>query len=162
MTGRTHLMVGALAGIVVSQLHHDQALIVPALVGALGGILPDIDHPQSMISGFVPGSGLIHSVISHRGPTHTLLFLLIVIGGMVAAGLPGALVVTLAAGMVLHLLCDMATPRGVRLLMPLHYGAWRLLPGGVLSLPGAAWALETLVAAGALVGIVAIAAARML
>lgn len=156
MTGRTHLIVGILAGIAVAHLNHlhSTALILPALAGGIGGLLPDLDHPQSMLSGFVPGAWLLQGLISHRGPTHALLFIPAVAALLVAVGAPSVITLALMAGMISHLICDMSTPAGVRLFQPVAYGSWRLLPGGILGLPGVAWAIETLVGAGAMIGIV--------
>lgn len=163
MTGRTHLLVGLASGLLVGHLAGTQGLyLIPCVLGGgVGGLLPDIDHPKSMISGWVPGSGLLRLAISHRGPTHSLLGLVLFLAGMVAMYtflLPfkdatvmhytTIAIAAICAGYVLHLLCDMATPEGVPLLMPFSWNYFRLAPRGILSLT--AWILESIATVGAL------------
>lgn len=150
MTGRTHLIVGIAAGLMAAYLHQSDLSIMAAaaLAGGIGGLLPDIDHPQSIISGFVPGSGLLRMAISHRGPTHTLLFIALFAALWVAVPLPYVPTLAFMVGMLLHLICDMATPAGVRLLWPIYNKSWRILPYAALW--AGAWLIESFTSVGAI------------
>lgn len=168
MTGRTHLLVGLAAGFFVAHTAGVQGFyIVPCvLMGGVGGLLPDIDHPKSIISGYMPGSGVLRLAISHRGPTHTLLGLALLLLGMVISiailtpYLPGEMldtgavyhvslaVLSVFTGYVLHLICDMATPAGIPLLWPFSRRAFRIAPRQMLW--ASAWILESIATVGAL------------
>lgn len=129
MTGRTHLLAGAAAGaaLLCSQGLGPVAPVQLAAVGAaacLGALLPDLDHPQSLLSrkagpvGAVPGLFL-----RHRGPTHSLAAALATWAGAswlcAAQGLPHAAALAALAGYLSHLALDALTPGGVPLLWPL-------------------------------------------
>jgi inner membrane protein len=152
MTGRTHLLVGIAIGLAVAAAQTEIGLVsAAALAGGLGGLLPDIDHPRSLISGYVPGSGVLRLAISHRGPTHTILFITLFTALWMASPIPQTTTLAFAAGMTLHLLCDMATPAGVRLAWPLHRKSWRILPYEVLHM--GSWLIEDLTVSVAVAGI---------
>jgi inner membrane protein len=76
MMGITHAAAGALAGVAVAHLTGGN----PALclgVGALAGLLPDIDSPGSTIGRRVwPLSSIVKATARHRGATHTFWFCL--------------------------------------------------------------------------------------
>lgn len=141
MTGRTHLTIGVAVGLALAQTTsaapQQSALIVGA--AALGSLLPDIDHPQSMLSGWIPGAGLLSLFTRHRGITHSLLFCILLPAvlwyAMSSAGnlaIPYIYPLGLVLGMCSHLLSDMLTPAGVPLLYPFRAN-WKALPGSVLS-----------------------------
>ncbi len=141
MTGRTHLLAGIAIGATLAATQTQIGLVLAAaLAGGFGGLLPDIDHPKSIISGYTPGSGLLRMAISHRGPTHTLLFIALIAALCLVSPLPGVISLAFVAGMSLHLLCDMATPAGVRLLWPLSRRSWRVAPYRLLW--AGSWFLE--------------------
>lgn len=140
MTGRTHLTIGIAVGLALSQTMslplREMALITAA--AALGSLLPDIDHPQSMLSGWIPGSFLISVFTRHRGFTHSILFCMLVPAVLWVAISSGATIaipyiypLALVLGMVSHLIADMLTPAGVPLLFPIG-GMWKALPGSLL------------------------------
>lgn len=153
MTGRTHLIVGIAAGLFAAVPYTDPSIITSAiLAGALGGLLPDIDHPKSIISGYAPGSGLLRLTISHRGPTHTILFVVLFAALWVSSPIPQIATISFIAGMLLHLACDMATPAGVRLAWPFHRASWRIAPRDMLH--RASWLIEDLTVAVAIAWII--------
>ncbi len=124
MQGKTHMMVGMVAGLMLCQ-----PLTAPAgiILGGIGGLLPDIDHPNSSISYRLPLLRLLTFWIPHRTGTHSLW----------AAGLmllPGALIHPLlfcfAAGYALHIAADMMTRKGVPVLYPITKNPLYLLPRG--------------------------------
>lgn len=164
MTGRTHLLVGLASGLLVGHVAGVQGLyLIPCVMtGGIGGLVPDIDHPRSMLSGWLPGSGLIRLFVRHRGPTHSILGLMLFLSGMAAVlslGVPFTDPVVLrhthiasiavGVGYALHLLCDMATPEGIPLFMPVYWRYFRLAPRLILS--WSSWMLESIVTVGALV-----------
>lgn len=112
MMGTTHQVGGVtFAGIAATSLYlstplvqQNPAMTIPVILagGWLGGLMPDIDHPNSTISRmrvgfpyklalwlkmpflakfrvrlFKPISWLIHFIFGHRGATHTLWLLLL-------------------------------------------------------------------------------------
>lgn len=158
MTGRSHLILGIASGAVYA------AMLQPSLdmagwmllAGAIGGLLPDLDCPQSMINGYIPGSGLILGLtgIRHRTFTHSLPFLALIWAVWLAASIPIPYPLMLAGtfGFLSHLAADMTTSEGIPLLYPIRF-YWRVMPKFILSW-GGAWIIETLASAGGLVVIV--------
>lgn len=156
MTGITHGVVGVAAGMAAAHFQSvvGTSIFVCAAAGLLGGLLPDIDHPKASISKYAIGvGGAARLVLSHRGATHTLLFAALLIGALLIIGAPVWSVTAFAVGMLLHLLCDMATIQGLRVLRPLSGRSFRLLPGAILGAPGVEWAIETITGALALFAI---------
>lgn len=157
MTGRTHLTLGAAAGLgIAAYLHFDPLWCLAA--GILGGLLPDVDHPQSMLSGWIPGSGLLLSLghVRHRGITHSILFMVLLVAAWFAASqqitIPYPLVMAGLAGVATHLLSDMLTPQGIPLLYPLRFN-FKAAPGFVLQVGKWFGVVELLVWLGAVAGI---------
>lgn len=100
MRGATHLV----AGLAVASLWPEPTLAIAAGV-AVGSILPDIDHPYSIVGRRVP---ILPRLLPHRTITHGLLFALVC----------GVLYLPLGVGVLLHLLLDALNPAGVPLLWP--------------------------------------------
>lgn len=153
MNGRTHLLLGLAAGVAIAALAPlDVGLRVGVIAaGGVGGLLPDIDHPRAIISGYLPGVGhSIRMIVSHRGPTHTLAFVALLCGLLVMASSPIWAVTAFAAGLISHIAADMLTPAGVPVLLPLSHRSLRLAPYPVLK--GLGWVLE----AGATIGAIGV------
>lgn len=111
--------------------NHTVAYIAMGLTivgGAIGGLIPDIDHPSSKVGRKVPLlSKVVNSVFGHRGFTHTLLaaliftYLLFLLVVLFPDGLRGYLLpffMGLSVGYLSHLLLDMLTVQGIPLLFP--------------------------------------------
>jgi inner membrane protein len=130
--------------------------VVPLLVGlpfaAVGGLLPDIDHPGSTLGRKLPLiSHLIRMFLGHRGFTHSLLALagslwglyyLDVHGVLHAVSLTsatGAGCASLLIGSVSHLMADAMTKSGVPLLWP-----WNRVFRSPVALTTGSW-VETVV-----------------
>jgi inner membrane protein len=153
MMGITHAAAGALAGAAVAHLMGGNLALCMG-VGALAGLLPDIDSPGSTIGRRVwPVSSIVSATARHRGATHTVWFCLAAALGLgaltpvagvyamryfhlhawPAAWLVGTLVLL---GTLTHLVLDACTPSGIRPLAPLD---WRprgpVRTGGLLELP---------------------------
>ena len=88
MRGRAHTVIGACAAVPVALLGGHLALPVCLAAGALGGLLPDLDHPGSTLGRYVPwpaverqgrsgfvahGRRWFHGhTVWHRGETHSV------------------------------------------------------------------------------------------
>jgi len=126
MLGITHAAGGAAIGAAVGA-----ALGAPfegAIAGGLAALLPDIDHPGSVIGRRVPLLPVLLSVFAgHRGITHTAWFCAALTAaawaGAASLGLKGAAFAAAVASAFLgsfsHLLLDGLTRSGVQPFMPL-------------------------------------------
>ncbi len=120
MMAQTHVVFG-----VVCYLGGAQAAgIAPSPAGGavaiLGALLPDIDHPKSVMGRWVPFLSVpLSKILGHRGLTHSLLALVAAAGlGMVAATHWPGFGFPLALGYLSHLLGDFFTGGGIPLLYP--------------------------------------------
>ncbi|MCM2674230.1 metal-dependent hydrolase [Alkalicoccobacillus plakortidis] len=121
MNGKTHLM-GGLAACAVVETVVDGSDLSPLfyLSGMVGAFLPDICHVHSTIGRRLPLlSRIVSFLFGHRTFTHSILFLAVVYG-LLHVFLPDARNVQLGlfAGMISHIILDMATVRGVKLFFP--------------------------------------------
>lgn len=118
MMGITHAATGALVGLAIGGP-------VGAATGALGALLPDVDHPKSMAGrrAWLLG-GALRLVVSHRGVLHSgLVAALLVLAALVA---DQTAVLACAAGWVSHIALDMLNRAGVPLLWPSRRRYWIL------------------------------------
>lgn len=126
MQGTTHKAVGAVAAILaIKGMFPDaqpEQLFGAAVIGALGGLIPDIDHPKSTISKKAkPVSAVVSTVCRHRGLFHTPIFYLVLWALVRAAGFPLMyLWDSLFIGIAAHLAFDFLTPSGIPLFFPIH------------------------------------------
>lgn len=155
MTGRTHAILGLSVGMLAAAYTPNDPLLRAAVVAmALGAsLLPDIDHPKAIISGYMPGVGhAARLIISHRGATHTGLFAAAIIALLFVVGAPVPIAIAVLGGIISHLVADMATPAGIPLFMPITRRAFRIAPRSVLW--ASSWILEAMATVGSLVLIV--------
>lgn len=129
MRGRTHIVAGAVAWVAFAGASggHYSAWS-PVLMGSavIGSLLPDIDHPGSVIGKkILPVSLLLSGIFGHRGITHSLLAVIGLTVGIILlmkenpGGIDGAAIAVAAAtGYLSHLLLDWLTPSGIPLLYP--------------------------------------------
>ncbi len=131
MMGITHAAAGALTGAAVAHMTGGNLALCMG-VGALAGLLPDIDSPGSTIGRRVwPVSSFVNATARHRGVTHTVWFCLAASLGLgalspvagvyvmrhfhlsawPAAWLVGTLVLL---GALTHLVLDACTVSGIR------------------------------------------------
>lgn len=101
MTFKTHLTGGILVSTLCCTTIGSAALVV------IGSLLPDIDHAGSALGKSVP---FVSKLFKHRGITHSLLMLIICWFLMSPY---------IAVGVASHILLDMLTKQGVKLLWPL-------------------------------------------
>jgi inner membrane protein len=88
--------------------------------GVIGAVLPDICHGGSKIGRAFPVvSKVINGLFGHRSFTHSLLFLLIVAVLLHSFVANESVTAGILVGMASHLVLDMATRNGIKLLFPL-------------------------------------------
>ncbi|WP_043157375.1 metal-dependent hydrolase [Aeromonas diversa] len=128
MTARGHLLFAVGCTLLVRQTellpslnHAPLWQLLPAAL--LGGLLPDLDHPKSVLGQWLPFiSRPLARLFGHRGFTHSLLATGLVLWG-VQSSLPGGpegVKKALLLGYLSHLLGDLLTPAGIPLLWPLR------------------------------------------
>lgn len=122
MQGTTHMFGGAAAALTVMTLtgvSEFQTIAVGTALGVLGGLLPDIDHPNSKIThktGFV---GIVISrLFRHRGFWHTPALYALLWAGLWVWLRESLWVNFLFAGIASHLLLDLLNPTGIPLFFP--------------------------------------------
>lgn len=112
MRGHTHLIVSGTIG----YLLFPEIGLIGAGAAAMGGLLPDLDHPGSMLGRRAP----IFSALAdhHRGWFHTL------VGAaaftLVAAVINPAAAIGVATGYLSHLALDTLNPSGIMWLWPIR------------------------------------------
>ncbi len=137
MMATTHALGGATAALLVAGALPAGAAPawLAAGAGALGGLLPDVDHPGSFLGKRVPlVSDAVHALFGHRGATHGLLaaaafslaswwaaarLLAALPPGVAGGAAPWGVALCFLAGYLSHLLLDMLNPQPVPLLWPL-------------------------------------------
>ena len=95
------------------------------MAAAIGGLLPDLDHPESVLGRRLPLVSIpLARIFGHRGMTHSLLAVAVMTTGLVAItaihqwGLAAWLLPPLIVGYLSHILGDSMTPSGVPLFWP--------------------------------------------
>lgn len=128
MTGKTHAAAGAFVGAALGHLTGEPYLGLA--LGALGGLLLDIDHPGSWVGRRLrPIAVILEAVAGHRTVTHTAWFALVLgVAGLFLGAALGAFLhasawfcaLALFLGALSHLALDACTRSGVEPLAPLH------------------------------------------
>lgn len=131
MMGKTHLAAGILTGELTALVYY-RASIIPALIvigtAAIGSLLPDIDHPGSLLSSSTRLSrhisNSIAAVTPHRGLTHTPIFACMIIAALYyflqsRIIYSDPICIGLAVGILSHLVLDTLTERGVMWFWPI-------------------------------------------
>ena len=135
MMGKTHLIIGIGSGLAAALLLHysiEQASLL-TVAAAAGSLLPDIDHPKGMIRQKLGIFGYPLNILPHRGPTHSLLAVVLV--ALLYVVSHHLLALGLLVGYVSHLVADMITVEGIPLFFPLNRSYISLLPirtGGII------------------------------
>ena len=132
MTGRTHLAAGIFTGEILA-ISTNQTEIAPIVfsvcMAAVGSLLPDIDHPSSMLTKSSRSTKMlsdsITAVTKHRGFTHTIVFVALAVALanyilLDKVSFSKLLVEALCAGMLSHLLLDTLNEKGIMWLWPFY------------------------------------------
>jgi inner membrane protein len=151
MMSKTHVAIGVAYGTALipavqrGEFTLEQfGLIMIGLV--IGSLLPDLDHPQSVISRQIPIiGGVISGLTRHRGLLHSILGVILFYFVCAALMFPMATITqntrdlaSLPAGLMLgyifHIGADMLTKSGVKLFYPLKWniGFGVFTTGGIL------------------------------
>lgn len=110
------------------------------LSALLGSLLPDLDHPRSLISARLPLGGIVSRLSEHRGFAHTFegaLAICIPVGLLLAKAFADYLTIpALFVGYLSHLVADALTVTGVRWswLKKGPRTSWRIRTGSLLEL----------------------------
>lgn len=99
MIGKTHALTGACAALALN------ATGVGVVLATFGAVLPDIDCATSIVG---KHAKTLATILPHRGPTHSLLFLFLSL----------CINPWLALGVLTHIVLDMINPRGLLLFWP--------------------------------------------
>lgn len=150
MTGKTHLafntaIVASLFAAGITNIHNITGGGMAVIGGiVLGGILPDIDSPNSKIRHIIrriivpkgyrrlaSRMAMSGSSFNHRkNCTHWPFFWLVTCAALytcfIAVQPLPFFAIGLAAGTAAHLFCDMFNPYGIMLLSPFSYKKWSL------------------------------------
>jgi inner membrane protein len=126
-----HMLIGAGAGALVAHVAGGN-LGLMMLAGALAAPLPDIDTQWARRSRY-PSHARSCGLLSHRGPTHSLVAVAVVLAAataLVPLGWPqhALLAEAFAAGYASHLLGDAISPMGQPYFWPLIWRRFRVLP----------------------------------
>lgn len=113
MMAYSHVMIGIASYIAMGE----PIAIVPLLAVGLGSLLPDADHQHATINKMIPPLKLVTHFTTHRGITHSLLAIFLLVGVAIITG--SSIAHGIAWGYTAHIMADMLTVSGVRLLTPL-------------------------------------------
>lgn len=125
MLGKTHMIAGmTIAGLYICSTPTTNlpTITMAVAAGATGGLLPDIDHPNSKISHKLkPVSKLVSLLFAHRGLFHTPI-LYIILWTLAIWQISNSntvmLINALFLGIMSHLFLDALNPTGIPLLFP--------------------------------------------
>lgn len=130
MTAQGHLLFSVTCTLLAHQLQLTPALADASLwqlvpVALASALLPDLDHPNSLLGRRLPWiSGPLSRLFGHRGFTHSLLAVGAGIWGLGQFQAPGTLSEVVKDGLIIgylsHLLGDWLTPAGIPLFWPLR------------------------------------------
>lgn len=130
MTAQGHLLFSVTCTLLAHKLQLTPALADASLwllvpVALASALLPDLDHPNSLLGRRLPWiSGPLSCLFGHRGFTHSLLAVGAGIWGLAQVQAPGmisgAVKDALIVGYLSHLLGDWLTPAGIPLFWPLR------------------------------------------
>lgn len=148
MLGRSHVTTGVCVGILALSSGIPTLQLQPLQQGifliavAIGSLLPDIDHPQSIIARQIPiMGGIVGRLVQHRGYFHSIVGMISIFSGawvliqsgqaltVPEVGLTLSLEATIAQliwlgaliGYINHIVGDMLTVSGVKLFYPLPF-----------------------------------------
>jgi inner membrane protein len=94
------------------------------MAAAMGGLMPDIDHPQSALGRRLPLVSIpLSHLVGHRGVTHSLIavvamLVLLPVAALIMDNRISFLVAPICIGYLSHIAGDALTPSGVPLLWP--------------------------------------------
>ncbi len=146
MTAQGHLLFSVTCTLIAHKLQLTPALAdaslwqtIPAALAS--ALLPDLDHPKSVLGQRLPWiSKPLSRLFGHRGFTHSLLAVAAAVWGLNQSlpldTLPMGVKDALIVGYLSHLLGDWLTPAGIPLFWPIkrryRLPGWPLRSGGAI------------------------------
>lgn len=135
MNHKVHHITGVVIGQSTLLYYHEPVLsintILVMVVANVAAILPDIDKPGSFIAAHQPMRFISDMFqrfgVPHRGPTHSIPFLLILFFTLKLLNLNDLYVWSITLAYFSHIFLDMFTAKGVMLLYPIKLN-FKLLP----------------------------------
>lgn len=119
MMATTHLAFGITTVLGLSHLGWIDASVSVFAVAGLGSLLPDIDHPGSVVGRRLKLVSIpVSLVFGHRGITHSLIAVVAMSAAIAWQIGSQSWIVALAIGYLTHLVGDWLTPSGVPFLWP--------------------------------------------
>ena len=119
MNGKTHIVWSIAVGLIIATIFHVTNILQLALLllaALICGILPDIDHPKSLLGHWFK---IFNYGAQHRGFMHSLWAVFVL--GVIAIrifGVSNQIAIAIIATYLTHLLLDTITPAGVYWLYP--------------------------------------------
>ncbi len=120
MIGKTHLLFGILLGIFyLDYFKFSGNKVLFFIIIGLASLLPDIDHPNSIIGRKIkPISSIINFLFGHRKLLHSIFFLAAV--GLLSFLLWPLYFIPTFIGLLSHILLDTLSKEGLNLLYPFN------------------------------------------
>lgn len=125
MLAGTHIILGISAYVAIMSATGEPLQPAAVAVCLIGSLLPDADHPRSLVNRLFLPLAIVPALTSHRGLTHTLGASAALAGAGAYAVHAGAIdqvyVIAFIIGYLSHIAADMLTPSGVPLFAPLSH-----------------------------------------
>ena len=120
LLGRTHLLFSVILGLFyIDYFGFEGSKILFYLTLAVGSLLPDIDHPKSILGRKIwPVSSIINFLFGHRSIMHSLFFIFAVC--LLVYFLWPLYFIPAFIGLLSHLFLDVLSKEGLNLLYPLR------------------------------------------
>lgn len=119
MMATTHLAFGVTTILGLSKFDLIDNSLPLLAAAALGSLLPDIDHPGSVVGRRVKLVSVpVSMIFGHRGITHSLIAIVIMSVTIIWQVGSQPWIVALAIGYLTHLVGDWLTPSGVPFMWP--------------------------------------------
>jgi len=117
---RTHIVAGGISWIAFAGIAHIPMNPFHVALAMGSSLLPDMDHPKSVFGRMIyPVSGIISGIFGHRGITHSIFAVAVIIVSMFYFGATsGYIVSAISVGYLSHILADWMTPIHATLFKP--------------------------------------------
>ncbi|WP_284155523.1 metal-dependent hydrolase [Sulfuricystis multivorans] len=128
----THVAFGAASALLTIKwlnVHESRTVLMFLAGGAIGSLLPDIDHPKSWLGRRIPFISIpLSNLVGHRGITHSMIALIVVQSIVLAAiaylratqdrAFAAPFLIAAGIGYASHLVADWMSNTGIPLLWP--------------------------------------------
>lgn len=115
----THLVFGVTAAFGLSHLGWLEVSVPVFAAAGIGALLPDIDHPGSVVGRRLKLVSIpVSMIFGHRGITHSLIAVVAMAAAIAWQIGSQSWIAALAVGYLTHLIGDWLTPSGIPFLWP--------------------------------------------